>query len=306
MPERAARLAELLRERLLWGLYVGIIRIGDRFPSVREIASRYDVDSRTALRACRSLAADGLLDMRHRSGMYVTVPACTEAAVQGAQRPIADLFLAGISAGIPPVQLAERLTSSLSRRRLRVACVGGTVHEAMAVAEMAARDFGVDSFALLGDALTGNAPNTCSARNALRSADASLTTVFFLPAIRQALEPLARPVFVATLEAVDRDEFCSRDEPLHLVLATRQWADRALAALDRTRAVHNLRLYVAGEDDLERIPRDVPVYVTAAAAPLISRAFANGRQVRDLRYTLDRGNARALIHTIVAASDDAA
>lgn len=228
--------------------------------------------------------------------MYVTVPASIDICEPGVERPITDLFVTAFAAGISPAQLPARLAASLLGRRLRVACIGGSAPEAVALCQMASSDFGVDAFPLVGDDLTA------SDQDALQSADASITTVFYVTRVRQALAAVERPVFVATLDAIQSEDLFTDGKPLYMVLATRQWAQRALAALDGTAAGQHLRLYVAGEDDLETIPRDVTVYVTAAAVPLIPAEFRRERHVRELQYTLNHANACGLISTIVAAN----
>src|SRR5579884_2117616 len=167
--------------------------------------------------------------------------------------------------------------------------------EAAAIAEMAADDFGVDSFALTADDLADGG------QDALRAADVSITTVFFVSTVRHLLDPIERPVFVATLDAVRRNELFSQGEPLYMLLAHRQWADRAAAGLAGTPAGEQLRLFVVGEDALDEIPPGATVHATAASAPLIPDAFRRDRRVRELRYALDSANACGLISTIVAA-----
>ena len=63
-----------LRERIIAGLYLGYWRPGDRLPSIREIADSEGVDRKTAAAAYRRLQEEGLVRVRSRSGIYLTIP----------------------------------------------------------------------------------------------------------------------------------------------------------------------------------------------------------------------------------------
>ena len=49
----------------------GSLKVGDRLPSVRQLAQELTVNQNTVLRVYERLAADGLLDMRHGEGTFV-------------------------------------------------------------------------------------------------------------------------------------------------------------------------------------------------------------------------------------------
>ena len=47
------------------------LKVGDRLPSVRQLAQELTVNQNTVLRVYERLAADGLLEMRHGEGTFV-------------------------------------------------------------------------------------------------------------------------------------------------------------------------------------------------------------------------------------------
>jgi GntR family transcriptional regulator len=49
----------------------GSLKVGDRLPSVRQLAHELTVNQNTVLRVYERLAADGLLEMRHGEGTFV-------------------------------------------------------------------------------------------------------------------------------------------------------------------------------------------------------------------------------------------
>ncbi|MBW3629363.1 MAG: GntR family transcriptional regulator [Gemmatimonadetes bacterium] len=64
-------LAELLRDRVVGGLHRGTLHGGDRLAGVRETARETGLDPRTVVRVYRELEAEGLVEVRGRSGVYV-------------------------------------------------------------------------------------------------------------------------------------------------------------------------------------------------------------------------------------------
>jgi GntR family transcriptional regulator len=50
----------------------GALRSGERLPSVRELARELAVNQNTILRVYERLSADGLIEMRHGQGTFVT------------------------------------------------------------------------------------------------------------------------------------------------------------------------------------------------------------------------------------------
>ena len=51
MAQRLSEITEVLRGRILRGLYAGILRAGSRLPSARELSAEFDADHRVLLAA---------------------------------------------------------------------------------------------------------------------------------------------------------------------------------------------------------------------------------------------------------------
>ncbi len=66
----AASLREQLTTQIRLGIVSGDLRVGDRLPSVRDVARRYGVHSNTVSAAYRDLEAQGWLEFRKGSGVY--------------------------------------------------------------------------------------------------------------------------------------------------------------------------------------------------------------------------------------------
>lgn len=90
---------DVLRGRVLRGLQAGTLQPGDRLASARDLAGEFGVDYRAVIAAYKGLAAEGLVELRPRGGVYV------------AAHPLADV-------GRPPLPegwFAETLTQALAR-----------------------------------------------------------------------------------------------------------------------------------------------------------------------------------------------
>ena len=71
---RRDMVAESLRDRIVTGLHVGRLSGGDRLPSTRALATEFGVNERVVLAALRTLADEGFVSLRPRSGAYVVPP----------------------------------------------------------------------------------------------------------------------------------------------------------------------------------------------------------------------------------------
>ena len=293
---RAADIARVLRNRLLWGLHTGTVRIGDRVPSAREIAAEFGVDVRTALRAGRILDREGLIEMRRRSGMYVALQQSRAPALGRTQTTIVDLLCGAYARGVSPSDVGRLLGSSFYRRPVRIACVEENADHGAAIAAMAAREYAVEAVPINIDTLTDR-----SVDHVLANVVAAVTTCFLAASLRRVVEPIGLPVFVAMMKpSHDIDVMRSvSSRPIFVIGIDRRWAERSAAGLAGTDVGKQLRTLVIGEDDLDEIPGNADVFVTPAAAPRLAELPVSSR-ARAIEFWLPPSEARGLISTIVA------
>jgi DNA-binding transcriptional regulator YhcF (GntR family) len=99
----------------------GTLAAEDQLPSVRQLARELAVNVNTVLRVYERLAADGLIELRHGDGTYVTRRAKAGVSAQLAQRKreLAQDFDAlvrrGLMLGIAADELGEMVAESLER-----------------------------------------------------------------------------------------------------------------------------------------------------------------------------------------------
>ncbi len=70
-PSSPMNLQHQLRQKLIDAIYSGVLQPGQRLPSTRSLARRIEVSRNTVSLAYDALIADGHLDSRPRSGIYV-------------------------------------------------------------------------------------------------------------------------------------------------------------------------------------------------------------------------------------------
>ena len=101
------RLAELCRAAILNGDFGD----GERFPSERELAQRYDVSRATANKALSTLVAEGLLELRKGIGAFVRPQSTLFASLRGMESFTAHVQEQGMTPGTE-VRKFEHLISS--------------------------------------------------------------------------------------------------------------------------------------------------------------------------------------------------
>jgi DNA-binding transcriptional regulator YhcF (GntR family) len=69
--ESESSLINRLRYRIVNALHLGDLHAGGRLPSIREISQETGTDHRAVANAYRTLEAEGLVQVRGRSGVYV-------------------------------------------------------------------------------------------------------------------------------------------------------------------------------------------------------------------------------------------
>ncbi len=93
-----------------------MLKSGDRLPSVRDLELEFGVTRRAVLKAYRELEREGLVELKQRSGIFVST---TGAGLQKLSPPaewVVDVFARGLAMGIPAPRFPERLAAYVSSR----------------------------------------------------------------------------------------------------------------------------------------------------------------------------------------------
>ncbi|HJU43418.1 MAG TPA: GntR family transcriptional regulator [Vicinamibacterales bacterium] len=87
-PTSGTPLYVQLVERLKHAIATGAIRAGDQLPSVRKMAEDLLINPNTVVRAYRDLETEGILELRHGSGVFVRESVAARADVMKKAEPI--------------------------------------------------------------------------------------------------------------------------------------------------------------------------------------------------------------------------
>jgi len=293
-------LAERMRAGIAAGLFLGRLRVGDRLPSIRDIARHTGEDHRCVSAAYRRLAGEGIVEIRNRHGVLVAAggPAPEMPGAETAE------WLAGVIGEAARLQVKVTQLPDLVRRwtaeaPVRCLCVDGTEDGLAALQAEMHGQWGFEAQRFLAGGAESSRRDALAA--AVRAADVVVTTPFHAHAVHAAARACSVPVVVleADPEMVAAAEARLRMGALAAVVADARFGDRLRCLTGGER----LRVVLADDDAaLAALDPAQPVLMTRAAQaragrPLrllvpVSPAFSTSR-ARELAAVLIRRNLRA-------------
>jgi DNA-binding transcriptional regulator YhcF (GntR family) len=197
-------LTDQLRDRIVSALHLGHVHAGDRLPSIRQIAGETGEDARAVARAYRTLEAEGLVEVRERSGIYAAPQAhvggvLLEETAQWAARVLVEAWKRGIAFDDVP-KFFGRCTTT---RKVRCAFVEESEDVITAFTHDLREHLGLDTQPVWLDSLPA-VSSTYGARAdsippALRDADLVVTTAFHAREVTPLADALAKPLIAATV-----------------------------------------------------------------------------------------------------------
>jgi DNA-binding transcriptional regulator YhcF (GntR family) len=292
MSHNGAPITESLRQRIVAALHLGTLRPGDRLPSLRQAAAEADADPRVVMAAYRQLAAEGLVRVRPRSGVFVEAPARDdEERLPEIAAWVVDVFLRGLSRGIPPTELRRQARACLDTVRVSAVCLECNDDQIYSLCQQAHHDYGFGVVPIDTALLAARRPTPPEALKA----DLVLTTRFHVAEAEQLGKRLRRPVVVATLDPVFINEV------RRMLAAGPVWwicTDPRFAAKLPRMFPEEVRPVVMGRKPPEGIPIGDMVYATRRAADRLPEGWRGGRVVTVPRV-FSAGTQRALVSFFV-------
>lgn len=190
----AAALAELLGRSVSLGLYLGLLRPGDRVPGIREVARATGLNHKTVARAYREMEAQGVLQVRDRSGVYAAPLGWTDGALPaGDESWAAEVMTEAWRRRIGVPALPETLRRWTAAAPLRCAVVESDPARREALCAEVGGAFGLECLPLSPEDVAG----------ALASGDLVVTTPFHAARLRAEARALGKPLIVTTARAGD-------------------------------------------------------------------------------------------------------
>lgn len=278
---RRREIVDILRQRIARALAMGSICAGDRLASTREMAHELSADPRVVSAAFRVLEAEGLVDIRARSGVYVRMDAAAARSSMAAPaETLADVLCAAVMRGYSGPDFAARLTTVVSGRRLRTVVLATMPDQVLGIARELSEDFGLDAVPLLVERMTSDA-----GRRMLRNADLIVTTERHHEKTLLLAEELGIPRLTVSIrtDLFESEWALWRGEPVHIVVLDARFRTLIRRFLtDAGAEAAAVRVHLA-TDDLTRIPTDAPTYVTQAARTHIGKGHVPGMMIPPTR-----------------------
>lgn len=274
----------MLRRRVHWGIHLGLVKPGDRLPSLRAASSEFGVDQRLVLAAYRELEQEGVVVMRPRSGIYVAPDPQAAVVIPSGARWMSEMFLQGFARGVPPNALGPMLTCAVSSQPLTAACLECNADQILWMASQLRNEFGLSTTWVETGELESQ-----TAVDRLRASHFIVTTSFHAAEARRVGEQYGLPVVVAT---AGRDGITQiRAElgrgPVYFIGTDARYAQKLLEASDSTRWMSNLRPLVADRLHPTAIPPGAPVVVTQAVAEILGENIPRGAAVFDYPFSME-------------------
>ncbi len=286
-----------LRQRILSGLTLGILREGQKLPSVRATSEEFNVDPRVILWVNQKLEASGVIERRDRSGVYVARHRALKTDFAPEQADwVADVVLAGLKRGLPAASLGERLTEIFAVRPMRAVVLDCNDDQLWSLTDELKRDYGFRVMSMDLDLLSVNRRMLDQARNC----DVVVTTSFHEDKVRPVAKELELPLLTVTMctDLFAEVHRLLRHKEVFFVVADKRMARKLHLIFKGTPYSWRLRVRVLGTDTLGDIPENAPVYVTRLARRKMRKSALLDRCLPEARV-FSAASARELIGFVV-------
>ncbi|MBW3629006.1 MAG: winged helix-turn-helix domain-containing protein [Gemmatimonadetes bacterium] len=249
---KSADFEEQLRADIVGRLHTGLLRPGDRLPSIRDISDRSGVDHRVVARAYRALEAEGMIIIRHQAGVFVAAVKAREGTEDERTAWAAEVLLQSWERGLTRSSFFGMLGGSVTSG-LRCGCLESNEDHMVALCAEIELGFSVEAVPLRVDPSPG--PVT-SPPAGLDEVDIVATSVFHAQQARAAVGEAELPVVVLSVGKDFTAEIRRRAQqgPLTTVIADPRYAERARAYLNPT--LRNAVSFVT-IDEVERVGVDL-------------------------------------------------
>lgn len=265
-------LSDRLRDRILTALHLGLLHPGDRLPSIRTLWREMGVDHRVVAQAYRTLEAEGLVEVRGRSGVYLAPQDQFGGELLAeTARWLAGVLVEAWKRRLAIADLPELIRRCTSTVRLRCACVESTDDQMTAYTHELEEQFGLEPVPVRISPVPLPRPDRSvefhGVEDMIRQTDLVVTTSYHARLVRKAAENVGIPAVVLTVnpEVVETIQRQLREGPLTVVAVEPAFGDR-MRAMYAEEEPDRVRLVLA--DDAEAIARldpSQPVLLTRAA-----------------------------------------
>lgn len=299
MPQRRDDIANVLRQRVVAGLHLGLLSPGTRLPSVRTLAAEFEADPRVVLAGYRQLESDGIVELRPRSGIFVadTAVSMGETLPQTAEW-VVEVLVQALRRGVPAVQFPERVRGCLETVRLRAACIECNDDQIAGLCRELEQDYGFTTSSADVETLRSR---TLPA--GVRDADLLVSTSHHAAELQRLAERLGKP-WIAVSPSPEFIAETSRlldQDPLYFVATDPRFATKLAQMFASEPGIENLHVLILGRDDVSIIPSDARTYLMPTARARLENVSLLARVIPAPRV-FSPDSARTLLAFIVSAN----
>jgi len=270
--EPDAGLSDRLRDRILNALHLGLLRPGDRLPSIRTLWREMGVDHRVVAQAYRTLEAEGLVEVRGRSGVYLAPQDQFGGELLAeTARWLAGVLVEAWKRRLTIADVPELIRRCTQTRTLRCACVESNEDQMTAYTGELQEQFGLEPYPVRISPLPLPRPDRSVefhwVEDELRKCDLVVTTSYHARLVRKAAENVGIPAVVLTVnpDVVETIQKRLREGPLTVVAVEPSFGDR-MRAMYADETPERVRVVLTGDrEGMRALDPDEPVLLTRAA-----------------------------------------
>jgi GntR family transcriptional regulator len=295
--------AEELRDRVITGLHTGRFSGGQRLPAVRTLAHELDVNERVVMAALRTLADEGLIELRSRSGAYIAPPQpSSRESMPHLSAWLIAMLLQARSRGLAPRDTSEFIRRNMETRRVRAACVECNLDQLHMLCTELSGDHGYLAESVPLDELNADDPPL-----SVRRADVLVTTVFHAEKVRRVAKALGKPWIGVVLrpDIMRGVAQLLRQGPVYFVATDPRYERKLRRMLSAYGPTTNLRVMLVPRDDPGEIPPNSPAFVMTSAREFLKKRYGSaggpGHPIHPVRHFSDE-SARELLTFLVQAN----
>ena len=247
--------------------------------------------------AYRALAEEGLVEIRPRSGPFIaTIPGSVGSHQDPPATWLTDLLAEAVLRGVPAPSLAHWLDAAMTTRRTTAVVLATMADQVDGLARELRDDYGLDAKGVLLQRIVAGEPLP----RAVQRANLLVTTPANERRVRKLAERLNSPVVIACVrqDLLSVERLALMRRIAYVVVADPKFEAVVREFLRDAPSRDNVRVLVAGRDDLRVIPPDAPTYVTESARGILGTTRLPGRLVARARILTD-DCVRELIRHIV-------
>lgn len=305
MPlQKVKTITDSLRYRVERALEMGALKSGDRLPSARELSREMGADPRVILSAYRTLEQEGLVEIRPRSGNYVSPRNIVSPSSAPPPTPVVvNILSEAISRGYSTKEFAGYLADASFGRRLRAVVVAGISDQAEGIGRELRDDFSLSSVLISPKTLKQDQDRA----SGFKGADLIVTTAEFAALVSRIGKRMQKPVIVLTIRPnIIGDEWVAlMRRGVNVVAADREFVGLLRRYLSSSPQAERVKMFVVGDDSLSAIEPGNPTYVTHAARKKLGTTRIPGTLIPPPRILSDQC-VRAILNIIVSLRYDRA